>query len=374
MKFSVNRELLLQNLNHSIKALSNKPQMPILTGIKIEVNKDHINFITSNGEISILCRIDSSENLIIEEEGVFTVPGRYFQEIAKRVESKMIDIISFEDNIVKILADRSNFTLNLMDQENFPLISFDQTETYINLDVINLKQIIKKTTFATSLSEARMVLTGVSFATNNNKLEVIATDSFRLAKKFMFFDNLNTQINVIIPSKSLDELNKIIDDSTESVNMYFSKTKALFKYKNILFQTRLIEGVYPNTSSLIPNDFLTSIRFNKQELISTIERASLFSSTEASNIIKLNLTNERVVEISSITNDIGGVLEEIYPLHCSNVIPFQIAFSSKYFLDAIRSFDSPEITINFTGEIKPFIIVGEYDVNHIQLILPIRVA
>lgn len=374
MKFSINRELLLHNLNHSIKALSNKPQMPILTGIKIEVNKDYINFITSNSEISILCRIDASENLIIEEEGEFVVPGRYFQEIAKRVESKMIDVISFEDNIVKILADRSNFTLNLMDQENFPLISFDEGEECINLDVINLKQIIKKTTFATSLSEARMVLTGVSFTTQNNKLEVIATDSFRLAKKFMFFDNLNTQINVIIPSKSLDELNKIIDDSTESVKIYFSKTKALFKYKNILFQTRLIEGVYPNTSSLIPSEFITSIRFNKQELINTIERASLFSSTEATNIIKLNLTNERTVEISSITNDIGGVLEEIYPLHCSNVIPFQIAFSSKYFLEAIRSFDSPEITINFTGEIKPFIIVGEYDVNHLQLILPIRVA
>lgn len=374
MKFSINRELLLYNLNQVTKALSTKPQMPILTGIKIDVKKDCLNLTASNGEISIQTTIKDKDQLIIDQEGVCVVPGRYFQEIAKRVESKMIDVISFEDNMIKILADRSNFTLNLMEKENFPMISFDETDTFINLDVINLKQIIKKTTFATSMSEARMVLTGVSFATSDKKVEVIATDSFRLARKYMIFDDLTTKISVVIPSKSLDELNKVIDETNESVNIYFSKTKALFKYKNLLFQTRLIEGVYPNTSSLIPNDFITSIKFNKHELLSTIDRASLFSSSETTNIIKLNLTTDRVVEISSITNEIGGVIEEIYPLDCTKVMPFQIAFSSKYFLDAIKSFESPEITIHFTGEIKPFIITGEYDVNHLQLILPVRVA
>jgi DNA polymerase-3 subunit beta len=374
MKFSINREVLLTNLNHVTKALSTKPQMPILTGIKIDVRSDYITFTASNAEISIQVKLLKDSNLNIEEAGVVVLPGKYLQEIVRKIDSNIIDFVSFEDNMVKILANRSNFTLNVLDKETFPLISFDESDLNVNLDVLNLKQIIKKTTFAASLSESRMVLTGVSFSTSANKLEVISTDSFRLAKKYMIFDKTYPSISVVLPSKSLDELNKIVDEVEESVNIYFTKTKALFRYKNILFQTRLIEGVFPNTSSLIPNDFLTNIKFNKQELISTIERASLFTSSENTNIIKMTLTSDQIVQITSSTNEIGAVLEEISALDCSNLIPFQIAFSSKYFLDAIRAFDSSEITIHFTGEIKPFIITGEYDVNHIQLILPVRVA
>src|SRR5690554_5387356 len=129
MKFSINRELLLHNLNQVTIVLSTKQQMPILTGIKIDVKSDYINLTASNGEISIQTTIKDKDNLIIEDEGVLVVPGRYFQEIAKRVDAKMIDFISFEENMVKILADRSNFTLNLMEKENFPMISFEETDT-----------------------------------------------------------------------------------------------------------------------------------------------------------------------------------------------------------------------------------------------------
>lgn len=374
MKFSIEREILLQNLNHVSKALSTKPQMPILTGIQIDVQDDYLKLTASNSEISIQTKIDKNKDLIIEETGSVVLPGRYLLEIVRKVDAKIIDFVSFEENMVKILADRSNFTLNVLDKSTFPYLVFEESEININLDVLNLKQIIKKTAFAASTSESRMVLTGVNFTTEKNKLEVIATDSYRLAKKFILFNNEYPTINVVISSKSLDELNKIIDDPNETVNIYFTNVKVLFKYKNILFQTRLIEGIYPNTASLIPTDFLTSLKFNKNELLAAIDRASLFTNSEMSNIIKLTLNSDKIVEITSTTNEIGAVLEELNPLYISNLIPFQIAFSSRYFLEAIKVFDSNEIIIHFTGEIKPFIITGEYDVNHIQLILPVRVA
>lgn len=375
MRFSINRDLLLQNLNNVSKALSTKSPMPVLTGIKLEVRADGISLIASNNEISIQALIKNNKQLKVEEEGVVVLPGKYFIEIVRKVDGKDIDFSTFEDNIVKILSDRSNFTLNTLDKTNFPMISFNDSETFITLDVPNLKQIIRKTTFATSISESRVILTGVSFSTEGKKMEAIATDSFRLAKKYMIFDREYPSISVVIPSKSLDELNKIITDDNDSlVEMHFSKTKVLFKYKNLLYQTRLIEGTFPNTNSLIPSDFLTSIKFNKAELVSAIERAALFTNLESSNIIKLTLNSDKTVEIASTTNEIGAVLEEVNPLECSNIVSFQIAFSAKYFLDAIKSFDSSEVTVHFTGEIKPFILTGEYDYNLTQLILPVRVS
>ena len=284
MKFTINRDSLMHNLNYVTRALSTKPQMPVLTGIKIDVRSEEVYFTASNTEISIQLVIHKSSDLIIEEEGVAVLPGKYLQEMVRKTENKNIEFFSFEENMIKILAGRSNLTLNVLDKDAFPIIAFDDSDVNITLDVLNLKQYIKKTTFASSSSESRISLTGVSFTTDENKLEAISTDSYRLARKYMLFDTKYPKLSFIIPSKSLDELNKIIEDINEPVQIHFSKTKVLFKYKNILFQTRLIEGVFPNTSSLIPNEFITSIKFNKTELISAIERASLFSTIESTNI------------------------------------------------------------------------------------------
>ncbi len=374
MKFIINRDLLLQNLSNISKALSTKAPMPILTGIKIEARNNSLFLTASNNEISIQALIKDKRLLKVEEDGLAVVPGKYFIEIVKKTDSKEIDFSTFEENIIKILADRSNFTLNALDKNNYPIISFNDTDTVIKMDVGNLKQIIRKTTFATSLSESRVILTGVSFNTSGSKLEVIATDSFRLAKKFMICDQESPTVNAVIPSRSLDELYRIIDENEIIVEIHFSPSKVLFKYKNLLYQTRLIDGTYPNTSNLIPNDFLTSVKFNKNDLIAAVERASLFTSIDASSIIKFTLNRDKTIEIASTSNEIGAVKEELIPLNSSNAVQFQIAFSSKYFLDAVKSFDSTEVSIHFTGEIKPFIITGEYDVNLTQLILPMRIS
>lgn len=373
MKIQIERDLLFNALSNVSKAVSNKPQMPILTGIKIDVKSDYITLTASNSDISIQIKLENKDKMLIEEVGTVVVPGKYFCEIVRKCESNKILITTFEQNSVKILANQSTFTLNLLDKSIFPYISFDDSANCLYLDALNVKNIIKKTAFATSFSEAKMVLTGVNFVNNGDKLDVVATDSFRLAKKYLVFDKENPNIKAIIPSKSLEELNKIVEDVQETVEMHFSQTRALFKYKNILFQTRLIEGNFPNTKSLIPTEYITSVKFNKQELINAIDRASLFNSSDLSNIIKFNITENKEIIISSTANEIGDSLEKIKPVDCSQFISFETAFSSKYFLEALKAFDSNEITIHFTGEIKPFVITSEYDINHIQLILPVRI-
>ena len=101
---------------------------------------------------------------------------------------------------------------------------------------------------------------------------------------------------------------------------------------------------------------------------------SLFTNIESSNIIQLQLNPDKTVEIKSTTSDIGQGKVELISLVCSNPVSIQFSFSAKYFLEAVRSFDSSEIVVHFTGEIKPFIVTGEYDVNLTQLILPVRVS
>lgn len=370
MNFSINKDVLLHTLNDVSKALSNKVQMPGLTGIKFNVSKQAIVLTTSNNEISIQATIE--KDFVVIEEGEFIVQGKYLIDLVRRINNKDVDFLTFEGNNVKVLSGKSDFTLNCLQLDSFPNIKFNVQNFNISINALNLKQIIKKTAFATSTSESRVVLTGVSFIIKDNILEVIATDSYRLARKQIFFDYDLSNVNIVIPGRSLDELNKIIDESEENVFISCSSTQILFKYRNLLFQTRLIDGVFPKTESLIPSNYLTKIKFNKEALISTIERVAIFVNNEVSNIIKFTIDSDNVVEFTSISNEVGVGKEEIIPLSCSQVCPFQISFSSKYFLDALRSFDDEEIYVNFTGEIKPFTITSEKDRNLIQLILPVR--
>jgi DNA polymerase-3 subunit beta len=372
MNFQINKDTLLNNLILAQKALSNKTPNPALQGIKLEVLKDHLIITTSNSDIAIRLTVKDS-SLSIQSQGTVLIPGKYFVEIIRKLDGLKVSLSMAADNMLRIEADRSDITLNMMDLEDYPELQFNEKVKSIKINVRVLKTIIRQTAFATSSIENRPILTGVNFKIEGKKLKAIATDSYRLSQKEIELEDSYEPLNIIIPGKSLEELIKVLENNTDIVELHFDHSKILFKYNNLLFQSRLLEGNYPETSKLVPTEFPTVIKFNKENLSTAIERASLLSSRDGNNaIVKLSLRRDNIVEITSNSPEIGKVLEEVYPVDEIIGQPFKIAFSSKYILDALKIFNSSEVSVNFTGEIRPFIIKGEYDENMLQLILPVR--
>lgn len=371
MKFSIKRELLLNSLIDVSRGLSDKKPLPVLTGIKIDVRKNEIIFTTTNKEISIQIVVNSSQDLIIEKIGVCVIPGKYFVEIVKKLEGDFVDFILFEEKTIKIISDRSDFTLIAYEDSLFPEIDFKETNNSIVINSKLFKQIIKQTTFAAATSESRIVLTSVNFKAVDDVLTVTATDSFRLARKNIGnIPNVSFEIN--IPSKSLEEFSKILLDENENIHLFFENRKVLFKYRNVSFLSSLIDGVYPNTASLFPKDFLLSISFNRNELLSAVDRASLFTTLDSLSLVKMIVSDDNKISVSSNSTEIGRVVEQITPISCSKNMEFQIAFSTKYLLEALKSYESDVVTLNFTGEIKPAVISGVKDKDLTQLLLPVR--
>ncbi|QMS84946.1 DNA polymerase III subunit beta [Candidatus Xianfuyuplasma coldseepsis] len=372
MNFQINKDTLLNNLIVAQKALSNKTPNPALQGIKLEVLKDHLVITTSNSDIAIKLTVKDA-SLAVKSEGSVLIPGKYFIEIIRKLDGLKVQLSMAADNMLRIEADRSDITLNMMDLDDYPELQFSEKVKSIKINVRVLKTIIRQTAFATSSIENRPILTGVNFKIDGKKLIAIATDSYRLSQKEIELNESYEALNIIIPGRSLEELIKVLENNNDQVELHFDHSKILFKYNNLLFQSRLLEGNYPETSKLIPTEFATVIKFNKENLSTAIERASLLSSRDGNNaIVKLALRQDNIVEITSNSPEIGKVLEEVYPVDEIVGHPFKIAFSSKYILDALKIFNSSEVSVNFTGEIRPFIIKGEYDENMLQLILPVR--
>ncbi len=377
MNITIDREILLENLNVISRGLPNKSPMPILTGIKMETTDTDLFLTSSNTDISVEVLINDA-SLKIQEPGKTVVPGKQFIDIIRIIGAKKINLYLDENNSLIIKGDKSEFNLKIMDYMDYPNIDFVTLENPLTLESSELKSIIRETVFSTAQTEKKPILTGVNFNNKNNQLVITATDSFRLSQKILSIDSYE-DFNITIPNKSLDEMSKALDSYEGKISLYFSSNKLLLKYKNVLFQTRLLDGNYPDTSRIIPTTFPIVIRFNRDELISAVERVSIMSPKEKEkdrettySIIKLTIKKDRIIEISTTNSILGSATEEIIPTDIEATNSITIGFSSRYFIEALRSFMSTEISISFSGEIRPFIIRGDYDVNLTQLLLPLR--
>ncbi|MFA7075897.1 MAG: DNA polymerase III subunit beta [Candidatus Izemoplasmatales bacterium] len=372
MNFSIQTDILLNSLLISQKALSTKTPAPYLQGIKLEVYENELILLTSNSDISIKLSV-KDESLNVEGTGEILIPGRVFVDFIRKLDKGIVEFSVVDNNVLKIHSHNTDLSLNLLNVEDYPDISFHLKDLPIKLDSKIMKAVIRQTTFAASSVENRPILTGVNIKVEDDKLIAIATDSFRLSQKKIDIQKNYENMNVVIPSKSLDELSKVLELDLDEILIHLNSKSIVFEYGNILFQSRLLEGNFPETSRLIPNEFPIVLKFRLDDLAIAVERASLLSVKDNYNsIVKLSLKTNNEVEITSNSPEIGKVIEEIDPIEKIAIAPIKIAFSSKYFLDALKTFNSSEVLVKFTGEIRPFIIESLDEPGLIQLILPVR--
>lgn len=370
MKFRIKKNVLLEALNNVSKALSNKNIIPILSGIKFELFDDKLVLTASDNDITIQSIIEKSDDIEIVNTGSIVIKGKYILDIIRKLEDKFINVELFDDYKVMIYTENSEFSLNGIDIKEYPQIDLTLSSDVISLPVNELKNMIAQTNYATSMDEARVVLTGVNIKVDDKLLECSATDSYRLAlKKINLSDSFEKLVDIIIPSKNLGELFKILpSDFDGNVNMYIYNSKIIFGFENIIFQSRLISGNYPNTKNLIPNDSLFDLRVNRSEFFSMVDRASILNNDKDNNIITLEI-NDNLLKITSMSLEIGKV-EEKMNVNCSENI--RISFSSKYMMEALSKIKGDEVVLTFVGEVKPILLKEANDDSLISLILPIR--
>lgn len=188
MNFRINCDELLNKLNIIQKALPAKTSMPVLMGIKIDVYKDYMLLTTCNSDITIQAKI-SGESIEINEPGRCLVQGKYLIDIIRKINSKQIEMFVYENKLLIIKSERSEFKLNIMTYEDYPDIKFVNEKNRdlepIELESFPFRTSVKEILFATAINEKRPILTGVLFKNENSKLTLIATDSYRLSKKFL---------------------------------------------------------------------------------------------------------------------------------------------------------------------------------------------
>lgn len=374
MEFSIKRDYFITQLNDTLKAISPRTTLPILTGIKIEATNEGVVLTGSDSEISIEItipnQVDGEDIVEVKEPGSVVLPGRFFVDIIKKLPGKDVKLSTNEQFQTLITSGHSEFNLSGLDPDQYPLLPQVSSDDALQLPIKVLKNIIAQTNFAVSTSETRPVLTGVNWLIQENELICTATDSHRLAVRKLKLEGEIEDKNVIIPGKALAELNKIMTENEEHIDIFFASNQVLFRVGHINFISRLLEGHYPDTSRLFPENYEIKLGLDNNDFYHAIDRASLLAREGGNNVIKLS-TGDALVELSSTSPEIGTVKEEVtaQDVEGGNL---KISFNSKYMMDALKAIDNDEVEVEFFGTMKPFILKPKDDDTVTQLILPIR--
>ena len=368
MRVICEKEKILKGINSVINGVSSKTTMPILEGILIQTNDNELKLTTYDLEIGIEYILDAK----IEEQGNTVVNATMFSEIIRKLPSKEIKISINENRLLEIECEGSLYKLSTMNPDEFPELPRINVDNSIEIEQTVLKNMIRRTIFAVSTEENRPIFTGCLFEVLENKLNVVAVDGYRLAIKSNVINEKATGFSSVIPGKTLNEVNKIISDSFETVKIGISKNQALFEMENCKIVTRLLDGEFLKYSNTIPTTWETRIKVNKSNIQDCFERILLISSSsiekEKKYPVKINIEIGKVV--ISCANQTGDAKEEIYVETEGKEL--EIGFNPRFFLDALKAIDDEEVYIEFGTNRSPCIIKPVENGDYIYMILPIK--
>jgi len=368
MKIVCYKDKIIKAINSVVKGVASKTTMPILEGILIQTNDNEIKLTTYDLEIGIEYIMECD----VEEQGSTVVNAIMFSEIIRKLPDTEIHISVNENNLLEIECEGSHYKLATMNPEEFPELPKIEIENSIEIDQNVLKNMIRKTIFATSTEESRPIFTGCLFEIENNKLSLVAVDGFRLALRTIFLTKQTNDFNAVIPGKTLVEVNKILSDSFEPVKIGVSKNQALFEMDNCKIVTRILDGEFLNYKNVIPSNWETRIRVNKNNIQNSFERISLISASsmekEKKYPVKVQVDIGKVV--ISCTNQTGDAKEELFV--STEGKNLEAGFNPKYFLDALKAIDDEDVFIEFGSSISPCLVKSVENNDYVYMILPIR--
>lgn len=377
MYITVTTDLLVQAINHVSKAVSPRTVIPILSGIKFDATDDGLTLTASDSDVSISYHIprqeEDQENVVLHEQGKIILPAKFIIDMVKKLPAEQVTIQVQAHLLTSITSGTVEYHLHGLNADEYPRLPQIDEELSFFVPSMLLKNLIRQVAFSASTSESRPILTGIQWNLNDQELTFIGTDSHRLAKSNITVQNksdIKTQ-SVVVPVKSLNELNKILEEDQEPVEILISGSQLLLRAKNLLFYSRLLEGNYPETSRIIPQSYKTKITLHTKHLHDALERASLIVLRDRNNVVKVSTISDNEVEIYSFSPEIGKLSETI------NISQYEgeelkISFNAKYMLDALKVIDSPSVELSFNGATSPFLIHPEGDERTLHLIVPVR--
>jgi len=370
---------LQENLNRGLslvgRAAATRTTLPITNNVLLATDQSRLKLAATNLEMAISCWIGAK----IEEEGAITVPARLLTEFIGSLPNDKINIsLSPKTKTLGLKCARFEARISGVDAKDFPPIPKVEDGITTKVEVEALHQGIGQVVFAAATDESRPVLTGVDAKFNGDLLTLAAADGFRLAVyKLPLAVPIEQETTVIIPARTLAELNRLATDQEEAIEITVSsqKSQILFRLKNIELVSQLVQGTFPQYAQLIPQSYNTRAVVDVAQFLGATKTATIFAR-DGSGIVRLVIapgseTAPGKLTVSARSEEIGDDVGEIDATVQGEEA--KIAFNGKYLTDVLSVLREPQVALEVTNPSSPGVIRPMGVDNYIHVIMPMFV-
>lgn len=361
MKFKIKKDVLLGGIQTVQNVITPKSTLPILMNILIETAGDKLKLTATDLDVGIACLIPVN----IQEPGAISIPAKRFSDIIRELPGEDVSLSTKKNNLIIIETEVCQFKIMGLPKEEFPKLPEFKDKEVVKLDQGMLKQVLGLTAFAVSYDETRYILNGILFKIEKNNLNLVATDGKRLAiieKKLK--NEVEKQVNIIIPIKTIHELNRNLQEEGE-ISLILGNNQVLFDLGSVVVISRLIEGEFPDYRQVIPPISEAKIRVGREEFLLAVRRAALLATVDY-QAVKLEIFKDKMV-VSKSTPDIGESREEIKAEYQGREI--MIGFNPAYLIDVLKNIAIDSVDFELTDSEKPGVIRAE---GYTYIVLPMR--
>lgn len=363
MKFTCNRDNLIEGINVVQRAISTKTTMPILEGIFIEV-KEELKMTANDLELGITYEVPA----IIEEIGTILVSSKTFGDIIRKLPDIYVTIETSDiNNLVIITSGKAKFEITMMDVDEYPQVNFLKEDEFVTFENDVLKNLIKQSIFATAQDDAKAMLKGVFVEKEGKFINFVALDGSKMALKYTSMEN-NTEFKLLIPSRILNEVYKVIQISDENLSMCSSDSQVMFFNNHFKIISRLIKSDFIKYRELIPREEKVHVVISTKDFLYAIERATLVMVDNKKYPMVLSMDMDEVIISSKGEN---GSSEERLPAQI-NGENITIGFNTKNFIDCLKVIEDENISLSFTTSLGPCVVRGEENNDFTFLVMPVR--
>lgn len=345
--FTCQTKDLIYGMDVVKRSLGTGRDMPILSGVKLNIGETEMRLTTTDLEMTTRCSIPISN---LAEPSTVVLKGDVLAKITQRIpETGEVKLKSDpeENQKVQLSSGTINFDLFQMSTEDFPEVDEPPDEPVAELDIMEFKSAIKQTTFAALKTKetTRLSLTGVNTIFGDDQLKMVTTNGYRMAIKTLNLSGFEDEKKLLIESSALSELDRILSQvESDKVTMYSSKSEIFFATDEIVFSDKLIMEEFPDFEAVIPDDNELPLKLNRDEILETLTRAEITASEESGAVRLTAEEGSKDLKIYSSSPE-KGELEEIVPLTESSKGSVEISFKGEFLVDALRRMNGKNVIL-----------------------------
>lgn len=371
MKVTLERNHLLKSLGHVHRVVERRNTYPILANVLLSAEGDGLQLRATDLDIEVTETVSA----MVGTPGVTTVPAHTLYEIVRKLSDGSEVNLETDGDQMSITSGRSRFHLSCLAADGFPDLKTEAFTHEFAIAAPLLRDLIERTQFAISNEETRYYLNGIYFHTLDTDggvaLRAVATDGHRMARaETKAPEGAAGMPGIIVPRKTVAEIQKLLDGSEDDVSVQISETKIRFSLNGVVLLSKLIEGTFPDYDRVTPKNNDKKMVVDRASFATAVDRVSTIASDRGGKAVKLSASNGQL-ELTVTNPDHGTANEELAVEF--DVEGFEIGFNARYLLDIISQIRSEEAIFMFNDSGSPTLVQDSGDTSALYVLMPMRV-